>query len=144
VMVGESQARPEVHATLTEFELTRAAEPETVTVFRHRAATFAAEQGADPDLTADIALAVSEATTNAIKYAYGPDGEGDVEMSAAAQDGRLTLLILDRGKGFEHGPSDGLGLGLTIIARLCHELKIVQEGSGTQVLMHFFLPHEER
>lgn len=141
-MVGDRLTRPEVQAPLTEFELTRAAEPETVTVFRHRAATFAAEQGADPDLTADIALAVSEATTNAVKYAYGPDGEGDVELSASAQDGRLTLLIIDRGEGFEHGPSDGLGLGLTIIARLCHQLKIVQEGSGTQVLMRFFLPRE--
>lgn len=138
-MVGDRQTRPEVDAALTEFELTRAAEPETVTVFRHRAATFAAEQGANPDLTADVALAVSEATTNAVKYAYGPDGEGSVELSASAQDGRLTLLVIDRGEGFEHGPSDGLGLGLTIIARLCHELKIVQEGSGTQVLMRFFL-----
>ncbi|HEX6152016.1 MAG TPA: ATP-binding protein [Solirubrobacterales bacterium] len=142
-MVGDRQTRPEVQATLAEFELTRAAEPATVPIFRHRAATFAAEQGADPDLTADIALAVSEATTNAVKYAYGPDREGEVELSASAQDGRLTLLILDRGEGFEHGPSDGLGLGLTIIARLCHQLKIVQEGSGTQVLMHFFLPRGE-
>lgn len=140
MMVGDRQTRPEVQAALTEFELTRAAEPETVTVFRHRAATFAAEQGADPDLTADIALAVSEATTNAIKYAYAPDWEGEVELSASAQDGRLTLLILDRGEGFAQGPSDGLGLGLTIIARLCDQLKIVQEGSGTQVLMHFVLP----
>jgi serine/threonine-protein kinase RsbW len=142
-MVGDRQTRPEVQATLTEFELTRAAEPETVTVFRHRAAAFAAEQGADPDLTADIALAVTEATTNAVKYAYGADGEGEVALSASAQDGRLTLLVIDRGEGFEQGPSDGLGLGLTIIARLCHELKIVQEGSGTQVLMRFFLPPRE-
>jgi serine/threonine-protein kinase RsbW len=142
VMVGDRLTRPEVQVTLTEFELTRAAVPETVTAFRHRAATFAAEQGADPDMTADIALAVTEATTNAVKYAYGPDGEGSVELSVSAQDGRLTLLVIDRGEGFEQGPSDGLGLGLTIIARLCDELKIVQEGSGTQVLMRFFLPRE--
>jgi hypothetical protein len=32
-----------------------------------------------------------------------------------------------------------LGLGLTIIARVCDDLKIVQGGSGTQVLMRFLL-----
>ncbi|HEX5984227.1 MAG TPA: ATP-binding protein [Solirubrobacterales bacterium] len=141
-MVGDRPTRPEVLGALTEFELSRPAVPETVTAFRHRAATFAAEQGAHPDLTADIALAVSEATANAVKYAYRSAGTGTIELSASAEDGRLTLLISDCGEGFREGSSEGLGLGLTIIADVCHDLEIVQGEPGTQVLMRFLLPRE--
>ena len=139
-MVSDRSPRPEAKATLGGFELSRLAEPETVTAFRHRAAAFAAEQGADADLVTDVVLAVSEAATNAVKYAYGPEETGSVDLSAAAADGWLTLRISDRGTGFRPGPSGGLGLGLAIIARLCDDLRIVQEGQGTQVVMRFVLP----
>lgn len=138
-MMGNQPPRPEAKATLGGFEISRLAEPEAVTAFRHRAAAFAAEHGAGADLVTDVVLAVSEATTNAVKYAY-PSGEaGTVDLSAAVEDDWLTLHIADRGTGFSPGPSGGLGLGLTIIARLCDDLKIVQEGSGTQVVMRFLL-----
>lgn len=130
----------EARATLGGFELTRPAEPEAVTAFRHHAAAFAAEQGAGPDLVHDVALVVSEAVTNAVKYACSSATEHVVGLSASVEDGWLTLRVSDRGTGFGAGSSDGLGLGLTIIARLCDDLKIVQEGSGTQVLMRFVLP----
>lgn len=142
-MVLDRGVPREAKATLGGFELTRPAEPETITVFRHRAAAFAAEQGAGPGLVNDVCLAVTEAATNAVKYAYAPDRPGTVELSASAEDGWLTLEIGDRGKGFGEGPSDGLGLGLAIIARLCDHFKIVQEGSGTQVLMRFVLPRDQ-
>ena len=138
-MVSDQSPRPEAKATLGGFEISRLAEPETVTAFRHRAAAFAAEVGADADLVSDVVLAVSEATTNAVKYAYGPDEQGTVDLSATAEDGWLTLRIADRGTGFRSGPSGGLGLGLAIIARLCDDLRIVQEGQGTQVVMRFVL-----
>lgn len=137
-MVGDRLAGAEAKATLGGFQLTRPAEPETVTAFRHRAAAFAAEQGAGPDLVNDIALAVSEAVTNAVKYAYGSEA-GRVELSTSVEEGWLTLRIADRGAGFGAGSSDGLGLGLATIARLCDDLKILQEGLGTQVLMRFVL-----
>ena len=138
-MVSDRRCRGEAKATLGGFELTRPTEPETVTTFRHRAATFAAEQGAGPELVHDVSLAVTEATTNAVKYAYGPGETGGIELSASVEDGWLTLRISDRGGGFGEGPSDGLGLGLAIIARLCDHFRIVQEGAGTQVLMRFVL-----
>jgi len=138
-MVNDQSRRSEAKATLGGFEISRCAEPETVTAFRHRAAAFAAEVGADGDLVSDVVLAVSEATTNAVKYAYGDDEEGTVDLSATHEDGWLTLRIADRGTGFRSGPSGGLGLGLAIIARLCDDLRIVQEGLGTQVVMRFVL-----
>jgi len=121
-------------------KLTLPAEPASVPVLRHRASQFAAEQGVGRDVVADVALAVSEAVTNAVKYAKVSGGEGVVELSAAAWGGWLVVKVRDRGEGFGKGSSDGLGLGLSIIARLCADLKIVQEGDGTEVLMRFPLP----
>jgi serine/threonine-protein kinase RsbW len=113
------------------------AEPAAVPTFRHRASEFAAEQGVDREVVADVALAVSEAVTNAVKYAKVADEESVVELSAAAEGDWLEVRVRDRGQGFGKGSSDGLGLGLAIIARLCADLKIVQEGTGTEVRMRF-------
>ena len=109
--------------------------------FRHRASEFAAEQGVGRDVVADVALAVSEAVTNAVKYADVGGEESVVEMSAATEGDWLEVRVRDRGQGFGKGSSDGLGLGLAIIARLCADLKIVQEGTGTEVRMRFPLPN---
>lgn len=114
-------------------------EPASVTSLRRRAAAFAAEQGAGERLVADVNLAVSEAVTNAVKYAGKADVPGDLVFAASAADGWLDLSLTDAGKSFGRGSSDGLGLGLTIIARLCDDLKIIQEGAGTTVLMRFAL-----
>jgi serine/threonine-protein kinase RsbW len=123
-----------------QLNLTLPAEPASVPTFRHRATQFAAEHGVGQDVMADVALAVSEAVTNAVKYAHVPGAKGEVELSAATTDGWLELKVRDRGEGFGKGSSDGLGLGLAIIARLCADLKIVQEGNGTEVRMRFPLP----
>lgn len=116
------------------------AEPASVPTLRRRASQFAAEHGVGQDVVADVALAVSEAVTNAVKYANAEGSEGVVELSAAAEEDWLEVRVRDRGEGFGKGSSDGLGLGLAIIARLCSDLKIVQEGDGTEVRMRFPLP----
>ena len=116
------------------------AEPASVPVLRHRAAQFAAEQGVDRPVVDDVALAVSEAVTNAVKYANAAEADGVVELSGAQREGWLEVTVRDRGEGFGKGSTDGLGLGLAIIARLCSDLKIVQEGDGTEVRMRFPLP----
>lgn len=120
-----------------QLNLTLPAEPAAVPAFRHRASEFAAEQGVGRDVMADVALAVSEAVTNAVKYAKVADAEGVVELSAAAEGDWLEVRVRDRGEFFGQGSPDGLGLGLAIIARLCADLKIVQEGDGTEVRMRF-------
>ncbi len=117
--------------------LTLPAEPASVPLLRHRAARFAAQQGVDAAVVDDVALAVSEAVTNAVKYANAADADGVVELSGAQRGGSLEVTVRDRGEGFGKGSTDGLGLGLSIIARLCSELTIVQEGDGTEVRMRF-------
>ena len=116
-------------------EMTVPAEPAAVPELRHRAAGYAAAQGAEPLVVEDVALAVSEAVTNAVKYANTGGAEGVVELSGARGEGWLEVTVRDRGEGFGQGSTDGLGLGLSIIARLCSDLKIVQEGDGTEVRM---------
>lgn len=113
--------------------------PEVVPTFRHAAADFAAANGADPELCADIALAVSEAVTNAVKHADARPDE-TVAMTATVEDDWLEIRVVDRGTGFGNPQSDGLGLGLSIIARLSAHLEISQEGSGTELIMRFPLP----
>jgi serine/threonine-protein kinase RsbW len=120
--------------------LSKPAVPPSVPLMRRAAAEFAALSDAGELLTADVALAVSEAVTNAVKYAYEQAGTGTIELLGTVEDGWLEILVADHGAGFGAGPSNGLGLGLAIIARLCQDLRIVQEGSGTKVRMRFLLP----
>jgi serine/threonine-protein kinase RsbW len=122
----------------SQIELRCPSEPASVTELRHKAATFAAEQGADKALVNDVNLAVSEAATNAVKYGDESD-RGSVGLLAELVDGWLEFSITDEGERFGRGSADGLGLGLAIIARLCDDLKIIQEGAGTTVLMRFAL-----
>jgi serine/threonine-protein kinase RsbW len=120
-----------------------AATPAAIAQLRHSAADFASGHSADAKLADDVALAVSEAVTNVVKYAYGP-GQGkageEVELHGEVSSGWLEIRICDGGAGFGRGSSDGLGLGLSIMASLSAELTIVQEGTGTEVRMRFPLP----
>lgn len=113
------------------------AEPSSVPKLRRIASEFASEQGLGEDVVADVALAVSEAVTNAVMYADPSGGEGVVELCAVRRSEWLEVRVRDRGAAFGRGSDDGLGLGLTIIARLAAELKIVQEGEGTEAWMRF-------
>lgn len=121
--------------------LEEAATPAAIAALRHRAAEFAAANGAGARLSADVALAVSEAATNAVKYAYpGAVRDAVVELAAEARAGWLDVRVRDRGHGFGRGAPESLGLGLSIMASLSAELTIVQEGGGTEVRMRFPLP----
>lgn len=120
--------------------LVKPAEPQTVSVMRRATAEFAASHGAPSAIADDIALAVSEAATNAVKHANVSGGEGIVELTAVIADDWVDVRIRDRGKGFGTRPSDGLGLGLSIIASVSVYLTICQEGHGTEVRMRFPLP----
>lgn len=125
---------------LDRMQLTMPAEPASIPVLRHRATKFAAAQGLGRELAADVALVVSEAVTNAVKYAGASGEAGVVELCAAKAGDWLEVRVRDRGEGFGKGSTDGLGLGLSIIARLSADLRIVQEGDGTEVRMRFPLP----
>ncbi|HEV2790374.1 MAG TPA: ATP-binding protein [Solirubrobacterales bacterium] len=127
---------PQSGATLAVVE---PAKPAAVPLLRHSAQEFAAALGAAEELVSDVALAVSEAVTNVVKYAYAAGVDGSIELAGSVKRDRLEIWVRDRGTGFGKGSEDGLGLGLSIIARLCEDMKIVQEGAGTEVRMRFRL-----
>lgn len=120
-------------------DLSLPAVPGAIAQMRGEAAQFAAEHGAPEELAFDISLVVSEAVTNAVKYAYEGAG-GSVDLAAWVDAGFLVVTVSDQGSGFGSGSSDGLGLGLSIIARLSAEMTVVQAGAGTEVRMRFPLP----
>jgi anti-sigma regulatory factor (Ser/Thr protein kinase) len=112
---------------------------EPVAVTAHRAARarpprFAADHAVDHD---GVALAVSEAVTNAVVHAY-PDGPGgQVRIHVSVEPLALLVIVSDDGQGLAaRSRRGGLGVGLVLIARLCSSLEIDGAG-GTRVAMRF-------
>jgi anti-sigma regulatory factor (Ser/Thr protein kinase) len=136
-----TEGEPSEVRSVSSLKVCHPARVEAVPIFRHAARDFAAEQGADERLCGDIELAVSEAVTNSLKHSDAHEDEV-VTMTATVADDWLEIVIRDRGTGFGTTESDGLGLGLSIIARLGSQLTISQEGSGTEVRMGFPLPRD--
>lgn len=115
------------------------AQPDQVRVVRRAVQEFALQHGAaDPNA---VALAVSEAVTNAIVHAYADAPEpGEIEVVAQrAGDDRLEVLVCDDGRGMLPRPdSPGVGLGLPLVATLAESFEVqARSGGGTQVRMAF-------
>jgi stage II sporulation protein AB (anti-sigma F factor) len=108
---------------------------------RKAVAELAVAAGLQGERLEDIRLAVSEAVTNSVAYAY--DGApGDVHVIAAVVSGELWVVIADDGMGMRRRPNEirGLGLGLGLMARLSDALTILTRSSGgVEVQMRFQL-----
>jgi anti-sigma regulatory factor (Ser/Thr protein kinase) len=140
----KTKSRGEVEgAPAQSLEFSERAVPDSVSRARHAARDFALAHGADQALAERVNLAVSEAVSNAVKYAYEPGEQGSVRMRAAKADGFLEIQVLDQGLGFrDHGPG-GLGVGLSIIAEVSSDLEISQDRNGTELRMRFLLGGDE-
>lgn len=106
----------------------------------------------DPDLLADLKLAVTEACGNAVRHAYG-NGEGRVTVSFAVSETTLEMVVEDEGAGLtvpdtaewsmpEHLES---GMGMAIIREIVDELEVSggADGRGTVVRMTKYLELED-
>jgi anti-sigma regulatory factor (Ser/Thr protein kinase) len=103
---------------------------QSVPLARDAVVAFAARIGAAPERLDPIRLAVSEAMTNAVKYAY-VDDPGQIEVAATLASDELWVLIADDGCGLRaDAHSDGLGLGLALIALASDGFTIAQRSSG--------------
>jgi len=115
------------------------AQPDQIRVIRAEVREFALGHGAaDPDA---VALAVSEAVTNAVVHAYVDASEpGEIEVVAQRIGGDcLEILVCDDGRGMLPRPdSPGVGLGLPLVATLAESFEVqARTGGGTQVRMAF-------
>ena len=119
-------------------ELLTHATPAAVPGVRRAVVDFAELHGVG--VAPDVALAVSEAITNAVVHAYRDGDAGDVRVVACAEPHRLVVVVRDYGCGMLPNPdSPGLGLGLAVIGRVASELNIERpdEGGGTRLRMSF-------
>ena len=119
-------------------ELHTQATPAAVPAVRRAVVEFAELHGVG--IAPDVALAVSEAITNAVLHAYRDHSAGPVRVVACAEPDRLVVVVRDYGCGMSpHPDSPGLGLGLSVIGRLATELNIERpaEGGGTRLRMCF-------
>jgi serine/threonine-protein kinase RsbW len=110
---------------------------------RREVVAYAREHGAvDPDA---IALAVSEAVTNAVVHAYvDAPAPGEVEVFAQRHtDNGIEIHVCDDGRGMmPRRDSPGLGVGLPLVAKLAQRFRIETRPSGGTAISMFFAAHD--
>jgi serine/threonine-protein kinase RsbW/stage II sporulation protein AB (anti-sigma F factor) len=129
---------PSVTPELERLDLRLDAVPDSVGRARQAVVAFAGrhELAAAPD----VALAVTEAVTNAVVHAYRDGAGGEVRVVACALETGLLVVVRDYGCGMLPNPgSPGAGLGLAVIGALAGEMNIERpdEGGGTRVRIRF-------
>jgi serine/threonine-protein kinase RsbW len=109
---------------------------------RQAVVAYAESCGASERRREDIALAVSEAVSNAVLHAYvgRQDATGAVAVEAWMEDDKLAVVVLDEGGGMSRrDDSPGLGLGLGLIERMADTLELDEARPGLRVRMTFAL-----
>ena len=96
--------------------------------------------GADQQTISRVALAVSEASTNAVLHAF-PERPGAIRVTVEAAGEQIEIAVSDDGIGLTPRPdSPGLGLGLGLIAEVADDLQISRgPHGGTVIAMRFAL-----
>jgi anti-sigma regulatory factor (Ser/Thr protein kinase) len=101
---------------------------------------WARDHTTDHVVLGDIALAVTEAATNAVLHAFRDRAQpGNVIIEAIACGESLCVHVRDDGSGLiPRFDSPGLGLGLGLIAQLSAEADVhTHAEGGTEVVMKF-------
>jgi serine/threonine-protein kinase RsbW len=119
------------------------AHADQVRLARRAVEAYAREHGAvDP---AGIALAVSEAVTNAVIHAYvGRPAPGDIEVLVERHpDDGLEIRVCDEGRGMmPRSDSPGLGVGLPLVAKLAQRFRVETRPTGGTAVSMVFPVHE--
>jgi len=84
------------------------------------------------DTMADLKLALTEAVSNSIRHAYGPNGSGHVEITYELRLDRLGIEVVDDGEGFDPDETPAFegdelsegGLGIAIIRTIADDFTI--------------------
>jgi anti-sigma regulatory factor (Ser/Thr protein kinase) len=118
-----------------------AATPDNVPQLRRMLTSFAAVHGASDEVRKDIALAVSEAVTNAVVHGSGRDPSRSIDVLADVEGGAVEIVVADEGPGLDAAvDSDGLGLGLGLMALSSARFTVRdRQPHGTEVWLRFVL-----
>lgn len=128
-----------------DFVLVMPATPEHMMLARQALKGFAEGARWDPNLLADVRVALSEACSNAIVHAYRDRPPGPVRIALTATADGVAVEIADEGAWIEPaaGSGPGLGLGLPLMEALSQSLQIdASAGRPTTVRMRFAFPAE--
>lgn len=89
----------------------------------HHVIDCVAEPGSvSSDMAIPLGLVVTEFVTNAIKYAYGPEG-GRIEVRAEIRPEDVRVSVADRGRGFDLATArSDRSLGLRVVDSLVQQL----------------------
>ena len=124
-------------------ELEQPAVPDSVPAARFQITEFCEELRVDPDVTARIRLAVTEACTNCVQHAYGGEaGPASTYMLEASVDGDdVVAVVNDCGIGTARsGATAGFGFGWRLIGDAADGTDVTSRpGYGTRVVMRFAL-----
>ena len=133
----------------TEVRLTFPAKADYLLLARLALAGLARAYTVEPDVLADLKLAVTEACGNAVRHAYeNGNGKGQVSVTFTFSDGRLEMVVEDEGSGLEPPEDDWSlppelegGMGMAIIREIVDELVVASgpDGHGTVVRMTKYL-----
>ena len=125
--------------------LTVPSHPEQVGLIRRVLEALAESTNLPRRVLEDMRLAVTEASTNVVRHAYGT-ADGPLEVVIKPRGDTVEVVVTDRGQGLQPSTdSDGPGLGLSLIAALTERLAVDHApGAGTRIAMTFSLRFADR
>ena len=116
------------------------ADPRALAQIRRRVTDMARTAGLGERAVADVALAVSEAATNAIVHGYR-GARGVIHVTVECGRSAFTVVVADDGIGPRpRRDSPGLGLGIPLIAGATRRMELSGGEAGTRVRMDFPCP----
>jgi serine/threonine-protein kinase RsbW len=125
--------------------LTIPARAEYITLCRLALTGLARLRPISEELVADLKLALTEATSNSVRHAYG-DTDGVVEIAYELYGDRLVIEVNDDGEGFEHQDGSDIGdlenlteggLGIAIIRSIADEFQLTRGPGGRGSRLRF-------
>jgi serine/threonine-protein kinase RsbW len=111
---------------------------ENVMLVRQTVDGAAREFGASQRKIDDIKLAVTEACSNVVKYAYR-DGIGELTVGVEPLADGLAIVVSDGGAWLERedGEREAGGLGIPLMEAVARECDISTDENGTTVYLEF-------
>jgi serine/threonine-protein kinase RsbW len=108
------------------------AKPEYITLCRLALTGLGQVRAIADGAMADLKLALTEAVSNSVRHAYGPDGEGHVDVTYELRPDAIGIEVVDDGAGFDPDESPSFeggelsegGLGIAIIGSIADEFEI--------------------
>jgi len=127
----------------SKLRLTFPSRPEYVVLGRLVLSGLARVHKIDPGQLGDLKLALTEASANSIRHAYGGQA-GTVEVVYEMADSQVAIEVADDGPGFDSEDAspdpdalDEGGLGLAIIRAVCDEMQVSRRADGAGSWIRF-------